>query len=780
MPYFRIDYIRENGDPLPAFRVYPSKTPLIGRAQVDGSEGWSLELLPDLVIVATSDGVIRSANPVWQQDLGLCPDEMKGKGWRHYIHPEDWADTEAILAPLQRGQPVTRFLCRWRDGAGRWRDLDWSAMLNASDGLIYSVAREVTRDRSAAARLEEIEAVSGVGSWETSVDAGQVYWSPMTCAIHDLPATYQPDIHKAISFFEPQIRPVVEAAFYRLRTEGTPYDLELPFVTATGRRIWVRATGAAEFRAGHMVRAYGTFQDISELRERELHLQAAKAEAEAARQKLIMAVESLPDGFVLYDEYDRLVIANERFRNIYEASAPEMVPGETFENILRNALKKGLFPDAIGREEEWLAQRLESHRNPRGMIEQRLGNGQVLRTLEQRTPDGGTVGLKVDVTELADARERAEEASRTKSMFLATMSHEIRTPLNGMLGMAELLLAELQDPEHRQLVSTIKESGESLLSVLNDILDLAQIDSGRLVLKDGGLIPADLVRRMERLHGARAKEKGLEFVAQMDATSERMRRGDAHRVAQILHNLLSNAVKFTPAGRVELSLQSQGPLVFSVRDTGIGMTAEELGRIFDDFAQAEDGPTRRFGGTGLGMTIVRRLVDRMGGTVEITSEKGNGAVVTVALPLPELTMPPAPMKPVPSDDAIRRLAGKRALIADDNPINLQILEAFLMKLGIVVTSAENGRQAVDLFQRGAYDMLCLDISMPEMDGVTALAEIDRIARAGGGKRPPAVAVTANAMPQHVQEYLSAGFEAHLAKPIRRDGLARTLASMVTL
>lgn len=747
---------------------------------VENGAGWSLGLMPDLGVVADAEGILQSANTVWQQQLGLSPDDIRGKSWKNFVHPQDWDDTHAVMAALLQGQPVTRFLCRWRDGDGGWRDLDWSAMRNSVDGMIYAIAREVTRDRSASARLEETEAVSGVGSWEASVDVGRLYWSPMTCAIHDLPANYQPDLEKALSFFLPEVRPVVEAAFMRLRKDGTPYDLEAPFVTAAGRNIWVRATGAAEFRAGHMVRAYGTFQDVTERREREMHLQAAQAEAEKSRQKLVTAVESLPDGFVLYDEDDRLVIANQRFRDIYEASASVMVPGETFEGILRAALKKGLFVDAIGQEEAWIAARMQSHRNPQGMIEQRLGNGLVLRTLERRTPDGGTVALKVDVTELAVAREKAEEASRTKSMFLATMSHEIRTPLNGMLGMAELLMAELDDPRHRNLAQTIKESGESLLSVLNDILDLAQMESGRLVMKDGGFAPVDLVRRMERLHGLRAKEKGLDFIVQIDGTAERMRRGDAHRVAQILHNLLSNAIKFTATGRVELAVKSAGPLVFSVRDTGIGMTAEEVAHIFDDFAQAEDGPTRRYGGTGLGMTLVRRLVDRMGGMVEIASEKGNGAVVTVTLPLPELVAPPAPLKPVPSDDSIRNLAGKRALIADDNPVNLQILEAFLAKLGIIVTAAENGRQAVDLFRPDAFDMLCLDIAMPEMDGVTALAEIDRLARLAGCKRPPAVAVTANAMPQHVQEYLDSGFDAHLAKPIRRDGLARTLAAMVAV
>lgn len=703
---------------------------------------------------------------------------MVGGIWTDHIHPADQADASAALAAVNAGQPVGHWSLHWRDAAGRWQMLDWSARHNASLGGHLAVARLRPASHNATALLEELETVSGVGSWEVTVDTEQMYWSPLTFRIHDLPPDKEPDRHMALAHYEGQARTIVEAAFDRLRLKGTPYDLELPFTTATGRSIWVRATGAAQFHSGRLVRAYGTFQDISDRRAREMHLLHARQAAVAAREQLITAVESLPDGFVLYDAADRLVIANRRYREIYAESAAAMIPGTRFQDILQYGLDRGQYRDAIGREADWLAERLDRHRNPKGVIEQRLGNGRVLRIFERVTPDGGSVGLRVDVTELYDAREKAEAANRAKAQFLANMSHELRTPLNGILGMADLLAADLTDPGKRALAHSIRDCGETLLAVLNDLLDMSKIDAGRLELEDAPFVPAEVLRRIEALYGLRATEKRLAFHVQVCEAAQRPRRGDAHRVSQILHNLLSNAVKFTEAGQVSVTLRAEGPLVMTVQDTGIGMTPDEVARIFEDFEQVDRSTTRRFGGTGLGLSILRKLVAMMGGQVVVDSVKGQGTTITVTLPLP-LVEAHAPQDHLPpEDDPVTRLSGKRVLIADDNPINLQILHAYLTRYGLSVTMAENGRQAVDLFRPGAFDLICLDISMPELDGVAALAEIDRIARQAATARPPAVAITANAMQHHVQEYLAAGFDAHLSKPIRRDLTARTLAGLL--
>ena len=737
-----------------------------------------LNSVADPAILLDPAGVIRRANSLWSERLGLDPAALIGRRWIDHLHPADHAEAAAALVALAAGGRVEQLTCRWQDEAGGWHDLDWSARYNPAILGSVAVARILSPGHNAIARLDEIETVSRVGSWEASVDTGQIYWSPLTFRLHDLTPDKQPDLASALSFFTGEARATVESAFDRLRSDGTPYDLELPFTTATGRSIWVRATGAAQFRAGRLVRAYGTFQDISDRRAREQHLQDARQAAVAAREQLVTAVESLPDGFVLYDHADRLVIANRRYREIYAESAAAMIPGTRFQDILQYGLDRGQYRDAVGREADWLAERLERHRNPVGVIEQRLANGRVLRIFERRTPEGGSVGLRVDMTELYDAREKAEAANRAKAHFLANMSHELRTPLNGILGMADLLAADLTDPAKLALADSIRDSGETLLAVLNDLLDMSKIDAGRMELENAPFVPADVLRRVEALYALRAQEKGLKLTVDLPPSAEEPRRGDGHRVAQILHNLLSNAVKFTSSGQVAVTVRAEGPLVVTVRDSGIGMSPDEVARIFDDFEQADRGTNRRFGGTGLGLSIVRKLVAMMGGLVEVDSVKGQGTTITVTLPLPRVVATDAADPPKPASCALARLAGKRALIADDNPVNLQILHAYLTRFGLSVTMAENGRQAVDLFRQGSFDLICLDISMPELDGVTALAEMDHIARRSGIARPPAVAVTANAMAHHVEEYLAAGFDAHLAKPIRREQTGHTLAALL--
>ncbi len=734
-----------------------------------------LNSIGDLALLIDPMGKILGANDLWPEQLGLNPAAMVGDMWASHIHPAHQDDAIAVLTTGRLGGQWT---CQWRDGIGRWQALDWSIRHSVALGGYLAIARLRAAGHNAAALLEELETVSGVGSWEVTIDTEHMYWSPLTYRIHDLPPGKAPDRHTALSHFEGQARSMVEAAFDRLRRFGTAYDLELPFTTASGRSIWVRATGAAQFHAGRLVRAYGTFQDISVRRAREMHLQDARQAAVAAREQLITAVESLPDGFVLYDAADRLVIANRRHREIYAESAAAMIPGTRFQDILQYGLDRGQYHDAIGHESAWLAERLERHRNPTGMIEQRLGNGRVLRIIERRIPEGGTVGLRVDVTELYEAREKAEAANRAKAQFLANMSHEIRTPLNGILGMADLLVEGLTDPQKLALADSIRDCGETLLAVLNDLLDMSKIDAGRMELEDAPFVPAEVLRRIEALYALRAQEKRLKLSVTVTKAAERLRRGDAHRVSQILHNLLSNAVKFTEAGQVCVTMQADGPLVLTVQDTGIGMSPDEVARIFDDFEQADRGTTRRFGGAGLGLSILRKLVAMMGGQVVVDSAKDQGTTVTVTLPLPLLDEA-APADPAPPEaDPLARLIGKRALVADDNPINLQILCAYLTRFGLSVTTAENGRQAVDLFRPDAFDLICLDISMPELDGVVALAEMDRIARKAAVARPPAVAITANAMPNHVQEYLAAGFDAHMAKPIRLDLTARTLSDLL--
>ena len=1115
----------------------------------------------DLLCIADLDGFLRHVNPAWEQVLGWTVAEICSRPYLDFVHPDDVDPTLAAAAALRQGQQVQRFTNRYRTKAGGWRDLEWSSVLRPEDGLVYATVRDVTENRRAAALMADLEAVSGVGSWQLDVETGLVTWSAVTQALHDVHDRSAVPLAEALSFYPAASRAALEEKLGRLLAEGGTDQTEVPFVTARGAQRWIRLTGAADARRGSVRRIYGTMQDITagrqtaqrladvihgtnagtwvwnvqtgetifnerwaeivghtleeispttietwmrfahpddlaeserrlnahfsgeadsyvcecRMRHRDGHwvwvldlgrvvsrtedgrpewmsgthlditrrkadearLKEAEAAAQRARQQLVTAVETLTDGFVLFDADDRLVIANARYREIYARSASVIVEGARREDILRHGLACGQYADAVGREEAWLVERLAANRMPQTAFEQRLADGRIIRIVERDTPDGGRVGLRIDVTELREAieraeaanvrfkatldalpdllfevdaegrfvsihaaddkllvaaaaksigrhveevvgpeigeiarkaiaevdakgrsggwryslgvqaglrwfelsatqrppthpgdapgylflardisrrveaeaearyrqdllqavfdlipvgiaindietgafvdvnpallapagydkdtflklsywdvtpqryapqeeyalsclrtegcygpfekhyircdgteypivlsgvlvtdnqgrkliasaieditarkaheaalvaaREQAEEASRLKSLFLANMSHEIRTPMNGVLGMAAVLDSALDDPAHKRMVRVIRESGELLLGILNDILDLSKIEAGKMTLEEARFLPSELARKVEGLYTLKASEKNISFSVLASAGAEVPRIGDPHRLLQILHNLIGNAMKFTEAGEVTVVFggKRHGPLTLEVRDTGIGMTPAQVARIFDDFSQADSSTTRRFGGTGLGMSIVRGLVEAMRGEIAVDSQPGVGTNVRISLPLE--TVDAAPDLPPTPEAAAARPLDLHALAAEDNTINQLVLTAMLARLGVHVTMVDDGQAAVEAWAPGAFDLLLLDISMPVMDGPAAIAAIRALERAAGAARTPALAVTANALKHQVDDYLANGFDGHVSKPIDPVSLEKAIRSVV--
>ncbi|MGY6547644.1 MAG: PAS-domain containing protein [Roseinatronobacter sp.] len=557
------------------------------------------------------------------------------------------------------------------------------------------------------------------------------------------------------------------------RNSSRPIEQQL----ADGRVLRIYETRTAD---GGRV---GLRVDITEQIESRRRVERAEADARSARERLSSAIESLEDGFILLDAEDRLVLCNSTYRRLFPASAPLMQPGTPFEVILRSIAAHGEIATAVGREEDWVAQRLQQHQEISSTFDQFLPDGRVIRSYEIKTPDGGCVGLRMDITELHQARDRAEAANRAKSEFLSNMSHEIRTPLNGVLGMADILSETPLDTDQRAMLDTIRESGWSLLALLNDILDLARVESGKLTLEARIFELAALLDRVESLHLANAQAKGISLTVTHDITGPHARIGDETRIAQILHNVLGNSVKFTDAGGVSLEVETKDPLrlVLRFRDTGVGMTEEQIGRICEAFEQAEAGTTRRFGGTGLGMSIVRRLVDLMDGTLDVRSEPGLGTEITITLNVPAAAQQICPVSDLRDEPATPGLsAALHLLVADDNLTNQKILSVMLAKLGATAVFVTNGAEAIEHWQKGAFDLLLLDISMPVMGGVEALVRMRQISAELGRPVPQAIAVTANVMREQVAEYLAAGFIDFVAKPLKQKELSAALHRFIEL
>ncbi len=389
--------------------------------------------------------------------------------------------------------------------------------------------------------------------------------------------------------------------------------------------------------------------------------------------------------------------------------------------------------------------------------------------------------------ELREEKRAAEAANVAKSSFLAAMSHEIRTPMNGVLGMASVLSQTGLEASQRDMLDIITQSGQSLLTILNDILDLSKIESGKLEIERTSFCLDEIVRSCEALFGMKAEEKGLAFDIQVREGAHGTYHGDPTRIRQILNNLVSNAIKFTDKGGVDIRVRrtdTREPgvvrLEFEVEDTGIGMHSETTERLFSPFTQADSSTNRQFGGTGLGLAISKRLCRLMDGWIQATSEFGTGSMFSffvqvavndeASLPKPEAT----PFNHQSTEPVSR---GLRILAAEDNKTNRILLRAFLEPLDADLTMVKNGREAVDAWRIRDFDIALMDIQMPVMDGIAAVKEIRGCESRERLVRIPIIAVSANAMTHQVCEYLEAGMDAHIAKPIDQAELLQLIGLM---
>lgn len=491
------------------------------------------------------------------------------------------------------------------------------------------------------------------------------------------------------------------------------------------------------------------------------------------QMRIWAGIEAIPDGFVLFDREDRLLTCNQRYREIFSVSAPIMKPGVSFEEMLRYGLAHGQHAVAEGEEESWLAQRMAQHRAASGPFEQQLKDGRWIRGQDHPTPDGGRVGLRMDITHqkeaeaaLLAATEAAEAANRAKSAFLANMSHEIRTPMNGVVGMAELLCDTSLSPEQRLFAETIKSSGEALLVIINDILDYSKIEAERLTLYPE---PFDLERTIHEvamLLQPRARSKGIDLMIDFDMFLPTRFVGDPGRLRQVLTNLVGNAVKFTDKGHVLIRVvglpteAGEQQLHVTVEDTGIGIAGEHLDHIFGEFNQVDSESNRKFEGTGLGLAITQRLIERMEGAVWVDSEPGKGSVFGFRVTLPVAEDADVPHLPVDL---------RRVLVVDDLFINRTILERQLQPCGVEVTLCRSGAEALEVLAHDAgFDAVLTDHAMPEMDGLALAARIR-----GQGLTMPIVLLSSN--PAQAREGEGAEhLTAILQKPILRSDLYRRL------
>ena len=391
---------------------------------------------------------------------------------------------------------------------------------------------------------------------------------------------------------------------------------------------------------------------------------------------------------------------------------------------------------------------------------------------DRNRPWSNGIATFVDVTAArraaeaqAAALEAAEAANSAKSDFLATMSHEIRTPLNGVLGMAQAMAAEALPETQRERLAVVRRSGETLLTILNDILDLSKIEAGKLELEEVDFDIAEVASATLAGFGAVATAKGVDLELRVEDAAAGVYRSDPTRVRQILSNLISNALKFTEQGGVQVIVDRVGEAVeLRVRDTGIGIPPDRLDRLFKKFAQADASTTRKYGGTGLGLSICRELTEIIGGDIRAESTVGEGTTFIVRLLIPRVGDALA----LEAEEAAPRdwdAGALRILAAEDNSVNQLVLKTLLSQVGVDPMVVSDGAEAVEAWREHDWDLILMDVQMPVMDGPTATRAIRELERAKGRARTPIIALTANAMAHQIAEYRAAGMDGFVSKPI---------------
>ncbi|MEM7754498.1 MAG: PAS domain-containing protein [Planctomycetota bacterium] len=769
-------------------------------------------------IVAITDrkGKITHANDRFCELSGYTREELIGQDHRIVnsgYHPKAFfKDMYATLAKGQtwRGEVKNRA----KDGSHYWVDTTIFPMHDLrGERMGYMALRiDITETKRAHQELDlaqrlidEASVMAKIGGWSINLDTMTPIWSDEVFRIHEVEIGKQPPLEEAINFYAPEARDTIRNAVANAIRTGKGWDLELPFITAKGRRLWIRTIGRTEMVEGKCVRLWGGFQDITAQHQ-------AQAEHLALARRLAAAVDGAGVGVWEYNPTDQSMIWDRTMHRIFGLNHQDQA--HTFASWLEaihendRAIVQSLLTECLRTGERFKT----NFRIIRPDGEQR--HVAVSANIEQGTsPDEPTrvVGVHADVTDefiateqLQQARLEAEAANRSKSEFLANMSHEIRTPMTAMVGYAELLDDDFAHDADAiaQATSAIRVNAHHLLALINDILDVSKVDAGRITIERLPVSPEDIVRQAASLLEPKANERDIDLNIDIDEHLPAAVVTDPTRLRQILINLIGNAIKFTRHGSVNVRVQQgkdPGALSFRVADTGIGMTPEQLAHIsrFEAFAQADGSTTRRFGGTGLGLRISSALAELLGGSISIESEPDKGSVFTLSIhaPIAQSTAPTTPDSRTHEDDnnadrqtvdrqavdrqaatqETRPLAGANILLAEDGLDNQRLISFMLTKAGANITTVSNGRLAVESVELSnkPFDLILMDMQMPELDGYDAT----KLLRTQGHTLP-VIALTAHAMAGDRAKCIDAGCNEYLTKPIDRAKLIRTCNAFV--
>ncbi|WP_168224711.1 PAS domain-containing protein [Rhodoferax aquaticus] len=788
-----------------AMRV--SQAALAALAESEGRMRALHDSSPMGIYHANVRGECTYTNPHWQSIYGLSGEQSLGHQWLTVVHPDDLAQVRQAMRTAAVDQEI--YTVDYRvlrpDGTVRYVTTlartvnDEAGSRIGYVGTVQDITERHERDealRKTQSMLNRTAMVAGTGGWEVDLQEGSIFWSEQTCLIHGVEPGYQPTMEEATAFYPPGAREQVEHAVQVAMQGGPGFDLELPFVPRGQPSIWVRAVGQVEFVNGQPVRLVGAFQDVTQAR-------AARLALAQAQERVRLATTSGGIGI-----WDLDLVTGEL---LWDAQLSALYGLDFAPRRADYALWAGLVhPEDVSQADALIQESLQTGKLfnhefrvvwPDTTVHHLKAFGRV--QMDEYGKAVSMVGTNWDVTEAAqyaqslqEARDKAEVASQSKSQFLANMSHEIRTPMNAILGMLSLVQRTELDAQQLDYVRKTEGAAKSLLGLLNDILDFSKVDAGKMSLELRPMRPEQLLRDLAVVLSGNTGKKDVEIVFDIDPALPEVLVADALRLQQVLTNLGGNAMKFTAAGSVVVSVQVVPSLAnaaqamaaervrieFAVEDSGIGIAPEHQAHIFSAFSQAEASTTRRFGGTGLGLAISQRMVDLMGGTLQVRSALGQGSrfsfEVEFAVPAQvpdELVLP-----------ARQSMEARRVLLVDDNTLARRSVAKTMRSWGWEVDEAESGIHALALTQQtGAaaveYALLLVDWHLPGMDGWELVRQLRGQVAGQRGKGPTFLMLSAQGRDHLAQRTLDEQKMIHglLAKPLTESLLWEAIADAST-
>ncbi len=743
---------------------------------------------PDPIFAKDTEGRYLIANEAFCDVLGFSLDDVLGRSNRD-LFPDREENLGSVDREVLSGQGACVVQERLVTGGESHTFVVTKSALRDGDGRIVGmvgVARDITGLLRTQRELKErnrllalTEEVAGVGHWYMDAATKALSWSPETYRIHGLdPSRPVPSLEDVADFYVTEDLPKVRDAIDTALEAHREIRLEARLRRGDDDIRDIILHVVPDFDGGGDLRGLlGILHDITDLRR-------AQTRAEVVSEMLNQSVGALRDAFVLFDADERLILCNDAYSTLLGGG---IHAGMTFEEVLRQGLSQGRFTKAVGREEEWFAERLAGFR--KGGAGEILVDGRWFLSSDQYLANGYVVGTRVDVTDLRHAREEADRANRAKSDFLSSMSHELRTPLNAILGFAQLLAHSRKEPlSDRQAaqVGHILAGGKHLLNLINDVLDLARVETGKILLSLEPLETRGLLDDCLMLTRRLGEATGITVIDGTGGMALPSLFVDQTRAKQVLLNLLSNAVKYNrPNGTVRLSAQadSDGRLRLSVTDTGYGIPADRRGELFQPFSRLGQ-ELGEIEGTGIGLTITRKLATEMGGDVGVSSEEGVGSTFWVSLPT---TNGHAHVVTVGDEGGSRafRTGGldgagdgalRHVLYVEDNRANRALMAQAMEDVDYIrLTMAATAEDGLRLALEERPDVILMDINLPGMDGFEALSVLRDRPRT---RAIPVIALTANAMLETLGRGRAAGFAAYLTKPVHQSDLHRVLRDVV--